>query len=371
MKIFQFIYSLASGGAERFVVDLSNELSNKSDVSLYTLRNDTILGQGFYKPELNKNIKYYCLNIEPGFKISLIWKFYQLLKSEKPDVVHCHLSLVFYFFPLSIIFYKRIAFVYTVHTHAINEEPNRLKKLIRRLFYRHKLVWPIAISEETRKSYEKHYNLNTINTIVNGRAKIIETIEYAEVVNHISRFKKDKDTLVICHVARYAEVKNQEMLVTVFNKLIEEGANIILLMIGQGYENAERLKLKARSGIYFLGPKTNIGDYFLASDAFCLSSKYEGMPISLIEAFSCGCTPVCTPVGGIVNTIQHGVTGYLSKSINEEDYYNVFLEFIQNYHQIDKEKLIEYYNENFSIEKCAFEYLRLYEKISSKNFRYA
>ena len=43
------------------------------------------------------------------------------------------------------------------------------------------------------------------------------------------------------------------------------------------------------------------------SDAFCLTSVYEGLPISLLEAISCGCVPVCTPVGGITEVVHHEV----------------------------------------------------------------
>ena len=66
------------------------------------------------------------------------------------------------------------------------------------------------------------------------------------------------------------------------------------------------------------------------SDAFCLSSNFEGMPISLIEAFACGCPSVCTPVGGIVNCVRHGETGFLSKSLSEDDYLQAVREFLKS-----------------------------------------
>ena len=41
MRILQINICLASGGAERFVVDLCNELSKNNDVTLLTLKDDT------------------------------------------------------------------------------------------------------------------------------------------------------------------------------------------------------------------------------------------------------------------------------------------------------------------------------------------
>ena len=41
-----------------------------------------------------------------------------------------------------------------------------------------------------------------------------------------------------------------------------------------------------------------VRDYMIAADAMCLSSKMEGMPMTIIEAFSVGLPALCTPVGG-------------------------------------------------------------------------
>lgn len=50
MRILQIIYSLTSGGAERLVVDLSNELARQGqDVYLCVLRDDKLEGYDFYK----------------------------------------------------------------------------------------------------------------------------------------------------------------------------------------------------------------------------------------------------------------------------------------------------------------------------------
>jgi glycosyltransferase involved in cell wall biosynthesis len=105
-----------------------------------------------------------------------------------------------------------------------------------------------------------------------------------------------------------------------------------------------------------------VNDYLYASDGFCLSSVYEGMPISLIEAFACGCIPVCTPVGGIINTIEQGVTGFLSLTVSESDYLDALRKFIKFGSSINKELLVKYYHENLSIEQCALKYMNMYGK---------
>jgi len=103
-------------------------------------------------------------------------------------------------------------------------------------------------------------------------------------------------------------------------------------------------------------------NFHVVSDAFCLSSTYEGMPISLIEALACGCIPICTPVGGIINTIENGKNGYLAQSLSENDYYYSILAYLRNKDQVKREALTQYYFSNFSIEECTNKYLSLYKE---------
>jgi|APHig6443717497_1056834.scaffolds.fasta_scaffold09568_2 glycosyltransferase involved in cell wall biosynthesis len=362
MKILHLIYELVPGGAERFVIDLTNELSKDCEVSLYTLRDDTKGNSGFYVPEINERIKYVNLKIKPGFNPLLLLTFYKILRSEKPDIVHCHLNLVNYFFLLSVLFKNRIRFFYTIHNSAETEVETELEKAVMRFFFKHRYFVPVAISDETKASYQLFYRLNDLPVIYNGRKFNGKTPGYESVVNEISELKPTSRTKVFCHVSRYDEKqKNHKMLVSVFNRLSAENFDVVLLIIGEGFERASELKKLANKNIHFIGIRSNVTDYLYASDAFCLSSNFEGMPISLIEAFACGCPSICTPVGGIVNSVKHGETGFLSKSLSEDDYLEAVKQFIISYESIDKERLIRFYHENFSIEQCKTSYMNLYK----------
>lgn len=89
MKIIEIIYSLSSGGAERFVVDLSNEFVAKgNDVLLCTLLDDKKNNRAFYKFELNQKIEYVNLGYEK-LGISCILSIYKLINKYKPDKINC------------------------------------------------------------------------------------------------------------------------------------------------------------------------------------------------------------------------------------------------------------------------------------------
>ena len=111
---------------------------------------------------------------------------------------------------------------------------------------------------------------------------------------------------------------------------------------------------RANPKIKFLGEKNNVNDYLLCSDAFCLSSIYEGLPISLLEALSCGITPICTPVGGVPDVIKDGENGYLSKGFETNDYCKAIRKFIEK--PINKNLLVNFYKKNYSMEVCAGKY---------------
>lgn len=363
MKILQIVYSLGPGGAERFVVDLSNELSRQGhDVTLCVLRDEKQGNFGFYKREVAEKINYINLSLPVGLRLRNIVALYKLVKKLKPQIVHCHLNLVNYVFPLTIIF-KKIRFFHTIHSNPLNEVNSSIEYSIRRYFYSNLRMKSITISKETSQSFVTYYKISPFSEIYNGRAYPIQTSLLSDVKSEIQNFKDNSNTIFL-HIGSCSAAKNQIMLINVFNKLIQNGERAVLLIIGAGFDSDEGMRLKsiACDKIIFIGTKHNVSDYLLNADAFCLSSTSEAMPISLIEALACGCIPICTPVGGLINTIQNGVTGYLSKSVSENDYYLTIKYYLENKERIKKEDLIKYYITNFSIEECANRHLLLYNK---------
>jgi glycosyltransferase involved in cell wall biosynthesis len=89
------------------------------------------------------------------------------------------------------------------------------------------------------------------------------------------------------------------------------------------------------------------------------------MPISLIEAWCCGCVPVCTPVGGCRGLIKNGENGFLAADCSEKAYYDALLLFLKEYRAIDKKHLEAFFEKEFSIQQCAEKYLNAYRPVHS------
>lgn len=363
MKILEIIPDLREGGAQRFVVDLCNEFSNQKDIEVILVSLYKINKEYFFASELNKNIKIYQLNKKPGFDFMILVRLKKIIKREKPDMIHSHLSALKYLIPC-IIFSKK-KFFHTIHTNPKREPIDRLTRYLLKLLYNYKKVVPVTISDDSSKGFVSVYKNNNNIEIFNGRPLVEKTKNFNEVQEKIQSLKKTPNTKVFIHIARISKVKNQILLINVFNKLINEGKDIILIMLGS-FNNVElynKINTIKSENIFLLGPVSNPVDYLSSSDVFCLTSFCEGMPITLIEAFQTGCIPVCTPSGGVKNMITNGENGILAEEINEKSFekaINKYLSLPETKIKHMQENCYSTYLEYYHINNTASEYIKLF-----------
>lgn len=367
MRILQIIPSLASGGAERIVVELCNEQAQQGEeVYLCTVQDPNIADYGFFKKELNKLVHFVSLNQSKGFQLGNVFRLFKIIRTIKPQIVHLHLSTLLYGYFLPLIF-PSIRFVYTIHNLAHKTCNSGILKLLNKIFFKYKLIHVITISDECKQSYSDFYTLDNAILLYNGRSLDGKSESFHEVETQLKGLKTSSGDMLFVHIARYHQQKNQSLLIDVFNRLDNEGKEFQLLILGDWSfcNEAKQLKKRACDRIHFLGTKNNVQDYLYCADAFCLTSIYEGLPISLLEALSCGCVPICTPVGGIKDVIQDGVTGYLSDGISVDAYYKSVIRFLESTDKIDKQVLKDYFESKFSIEKTASEHIDFYKGLLS------
>lgn len=353
MKILQIIPTLGSGGAEHFVVELSNELSRQGcDVELLSLFAIQTNNQLF--TNLDSRVKVFSFNKRKGLWIRgflLVWK---IICRNNYDVVHGHIGAIKYMLLASILCRKR-RFVATIHSEAKREAGKSIDKWSRKIMFGLKKCVPVTLSEESERSFEEFYGLKGI-MIQNGVSEYINRMK----VN----LKENEEQTVFLHPASCQPVKNQELLFTAYNRLLEDGFNVKIVWVGSSLSYLELFNsLKPlMKDVLYLGVVDNVRDYMVASDAICLSSKMEGMPMTIIEAFSVGCPVICTPVGGCKNMVRNGENGFMSNDLSVDSYYETMLHFL-NISKEDKRLLKEKAFESFksySIESCSKNYLQVY-----------
>ncbi len=363
MIIIQVIPHLGSGGAERFVVDLSNELVKQGhDVVLLTFY-DLEGKYGFYKNDIDKKVRLISLHKSIGFSIKSIGQVIKIMKHEKPDVIHSHVNSLQYTILPQVFMAKG---VHTVHNEAHLEASGRLEVGLRKFAFKHNLIQAVTISPESHDSFKAFYGRNAV--LINNGRSVDCSIEISnDVRDEITGYKKSDKTKIIIQLARFQSQKNIPMMARVANRLYSEGYDFSLLFIGSTENKpiVDEVKSMMPPCAHILGERNNPVEYLKAADAFALSSLFEGMPISLLEALAVGAIPVCTPVGGIPNVVTDGSNGFLSTDNTEATYYKAMKRFLET----DMETLnimskkAEQSFAPYSMVECAGKYLQLYKNL--------
>lgn len=362
MNILEIIPQLSSGGAERFAVDLSNELAAMGhEVVLVVLHRLT--GNNFYLQDVDKRVRVVSMNKRMGADLMLPLRIMRLVRTEKPDVIHTHLRAVVYD-ALEACASHSVMHCHTVHTAASQEAGSGISAWVRKFLFKRKKSIPVTISDESLRSFEDFYGF-TAPMIANGRNVPQDLQVSQEVREEINSYKQTPNTRVLVCLARINKVKRQTMLARIAKQL-ENKYDFTVLLIGTDKDKAlvDEIKRTDCKCLHILGERHNPLEYLKASDAYCLCSSYEGAPISLVEALGTGCVPVCVPVGSIVNIVKDGENGLLAADLSEEAYKTKIEELLQmptdKLQQLSANAIKTY--EPYSMTACASKYVELFKK---------
>ncbi len=151
-------------------------------------------------------------------------------------------------------------------------------------------------------------------------------------------------------------------------KIIEK-ENFIFFVVGDGpdRDKLEQLvnSLNLQNKIIFLGYRTDIEKILASADLFILSSRWEGLPLVILEAFACKIPVIASKVHGITSVVKDGENGLLFEFKNEKDLAEKILLILKN--EDLKKKIIENayltVKEKFNLEKMIKAYENLYHTL--------
>jgi glycosyltransferase involved in cell wall biosynthesis len=130
-----------------------------------------------------------------------------------------------------------------------------------------------------------------------------------------ARYGIPADALVLGTVGRLAEIKRQDILIRGFAKLRSQVPNLHLLLVGDGVMREPLSDLAADLGIgefvHFAGYQSDTASYLGLMSVFALTSRSEGMPLGILEAWAAGVPVVASRVGGVPELIEHDRNGLL------------------------------------------------------------
>ncbi len=303
MRIVQVITALNLGGAQVLLENLSYGLAEEGqDVTVVSLEDDH---SATAKRLEDRGIRMIYLDKTLHFDPTITAKLGNVLKELEPDVIHAHNIRKLY-----VLGAARKAgvrnIVYTVHNIA-QKEQGTVGGIFSGIVFRRGLMVPVGLSPLVTESVEDRYRLKDVPTIYNG--------------TDLEHFRKKEDYLlhdrpVILNIARLDRQKNHKRLFEAFLLVLRSFPEAELVLVGNGVLMGELKTLTQEMAIAqkvrFEGRQDDVADYFDAADLFCLSSDYEGMPMTLIEAMAAAMPIVSTDVGGVPDMLQNESSALLT-----------------------------------------------------------
>ncbi|MCS7208501.1 MAG: glycosyltransferase [Fimbriimonadales bacterium] len=373
--VFQVINSLGTGGAESFVVNLLRYLNREKYQPVcvclsgpkHTHNEALVEGLG---------VPLYYLR---GSNLTLAWlhnrMFNALFKQFRPQIVHTHLSGIRYALPLAIK-HRTPVRVHTLHNLAEKEIGERANRLVRILAFRYRIggFIPVAIAQEVARTVEAVYGYKNPPVILNG----IPVEEYTPNPSQRMELRcecgVEPNATVIVHIGRFMEQKNHPLLLQAFSRLRRDQP-VYLWLVGGG-ELLEPMQQLARElgiaeRVRFWGVRSDVPALLSAADIFTLPSRYEGNPLSVMEAMAAGLPVVATAVGGVPELVEEGVSGFLTPNEDVEALTAALQRLVDNVELRRQmgEAALKRVREKFDIRHTVRAYEALYEEILQRRRR--
>ena len=315
------------GGAERQLLDLSQELAQRGQwrVTVITLSGDATPSSVLAAMLQQSNIAYLSLKMRKAWVDPQGWlRYLAWHRRQRPDILHAHLPHASFFARLSRLIAPVSVLVDTIHTSAAGP-------LSRRLAYRltHMLSSQVTcVSQAVAVSVRKSGTAPNPLVISNGIA--IPSFQAASPnpntdmgAPHLASETWESNSLTQTGpafippfrwlaVGRLAPVKDYPTLLRAFAQLPNEST---LTIAGSGPAEPELRALAAGlhidQRIHFAGFQPEIQPLLAQADAFVLSSLWEGLPISVLEASAAALPIVATDGAGTREALIPGKTGFL------------------------------------------------------------
>jgi glycosyltransferase involved in cell wall biosynthesis len=171
-----------------------------------------------------------------------------------------------------------------------------------------------------------------------------------------------------------AEAKDQFTLLSAIELMKKQGRNIYLILIGDGEMRrpleTEITRKSLTDCVHLAGSRSDIDQILPGADAFVLSSKREGLPMSILEAMSAGLPVIATNVGGIPEVIRDGENGILVPSQDPDSLAGAICKVLDdsNYARELGKKARETIESKYSLTTVTEAYSRIYLSLAKRSF---
>ena len=358
MKIAHVVDSMEIGGAEMLVMQMCRlQREQGHDPCVYAIAKLGELGEQLQK-------EGFVVQTHVGRHLpDAAWNFYRLFRASRPNAVHLHNSRPTIYAAMA----ARMAGVPSIVStrHGLVDPPHRRVEEFKYRFAAHFCDWVVGICDATA---------NNLKAIRSAPAR--KTVRVYNGTVPIKRAAKEdwpqKDGFTLIYVGRMEPIKNHALLLRAFQAAHLSLPSLRLWMVGDGSERAAMERLAAELGIgeqvTFWGQQLDVAPFFSAADAFVMSSKSEGLPVSLLQAFSLGLPAIVTDVGGMAEVVKLSQAGLTVAATDPAEMSAAMLEMARS-----EAARAEFsanaraaFQSRFSLQTMADAYMELYRAASSQ-----
>lgn len=367
VTILHIVAELNSGGVESMLYNYYTNINRDKIQFNFIVFGDEI---GYFEQkfvELGSQI-YHIPHKEQGL-IKCIKCIYKMMKqnNNKNTIIHSHRGEKSGIF-LAIAWIAK----YKVRVAHAHHYKNKLSKIE---FIKYKILSNITKifatdyfacgSDAGRWLYGKAIEKNNMKVINN--AIDINKYTFNENIRKNKRIELGlSDKYIIGNIARFTNQKNHDFLIDIFYDIYKKDNDAVLLLIGNG-ENELKIKSKVKKlgledRVMFLGVRNDITELLQAMDILVLPSRFEGLPVVLVEAQASGLP--CLVSENITREIQiTDEINYLYLDDSIDNWSNNILKYKENpIKRVDNRIKDDKYNVGKSAKFLELEYKNLIKK---------
>jgi len=244
-------------------------------------------------------------------RLGLLARLAGLLRRGRIDVLHCHNTLPIVYGALAGQLAGVGAVVGTRHSLSTT------RRFSRRWLLENAAAWLvshyIAVSRTVLES------ATASGSIARRKASVIYNgVDIEKYVPESGTGKEGYGTVVVGCVARLSHEKCHSDLIDAVKLLVDQGRDVQLVLVGDGSlrrqleDQVSRLRLVEH--VRFLGTRDDVAALLRTFDIFALASRFEGLPLTVLEAMATGLPVVVTRVGSLHEAVEEGRNGLIVPS---------------------------------------------------------
>lgn len=351
---------MARGGAERFLIDLIDNLNKDIFEPSVIIFKEKGVG---YNELQALNIQITVLEKKSTIDFHNVLNIIKQLKNDKPDIVHTQLGG-----DLRGRLAAKLAGVKIIISTEQNTNFNEaLSRRLAKIFTSCLADKIIAISPAVASDMKRRYLLpkHKCNQIIpNG-------IDLSKFI--FCKTRPGKASLIVGGVGRLSTQKGFDLLIEAWKRLKLDNTRLIIAGSGPDKDNLNEqiIKDNLTEQINLCGDISDMPDFYKRLDLFIMPSRWEGLGIAALEAGACGVPVVASAVGGLSDFINNE-TGWTFKVGDVESLKYAITDAIDaikaNRTDSKQIKLQSLIVEKFSIQQVALAYENLYLELFKEKY---